>query len=67
MNEHDATEIAFKNGYAKGKIDAVWEMAERLKAAAYKETRLYGQVQKVHIGVNVDTIDQIAKEMTEDT
>lgn len=27
MNEHDATETAYKNGYKQGKIDAVREMA----------------------------------------
>jgi hypothetical protein len=27
MNEHDATEIAYKNGYKRGRIDAVRELA----------------------------------------
>ena len=26
MNEHDATEIAYKNGYAKGKADCAREI-----------------------------------------
>ena len=31
MNEHSATEQAYKNGYEKGRADAVKEFAERLK------------------------------------
>ena len=31
MNIHDATEQAYKNGYAKGYADAVHKFAERLK------------------------------------
>ena len=29
MNEHDATEIAFKNGYKQGKADAVGKLCNR--------------------------------------
>ena len=35
MNEHNATEMTFKIGYAKGKIDAVCEMLERIKAEKF--------------------------------
>ena len=60
MNEHTATEIAFKNGYKQGKIDTVREMADRLKARKVS----YGNITfKV---VPIDDIDQIAKEMLED-
>lgn len=31
MNEHTATEIAFKNGYRKGKIDAIKKMQTLIK------------------------------------
>lgn len=29
MNEHDATELAFKNGYKQGTVDAVRKMQEK--------------------------------------
>lgn len=31
MNEHNATEWAYKNGYENGRIDGIKEFAERLK------------------------------------
>lgn len=31
MNEYDATELAYKNGYEKGYEQGVRDMAERLK------------------------------------
>ena len=31
MNTHDATELAFKNGYTKGKTDAVREICQKLR------------------------------------
>lgn len=31
MNEHDATEIAYKNGYAKGKADGVTEILAEIE------------------------------------
>jgi hypothetical protein len=61
MNEHDATEIAFKNGYKQGKIDTVRKMQERLKERIVR----YGNITfKV---VPIDDIDETAKEMLEDT
>ena len=60
---HGVEKVA-ANYYNLGCADTVRKMQERLKAAAYKEIRLYGKMQKVHIGVDADTIDQIAKEMT---
>lgn len=31
MNEHNATEQAYRNGYKKGRAEAIKEFAERLK------------------------------------
>jgi hypothetical protein len=31
MTEHEATEIAYKNGYEQGRIDAVKEMRSEIK------------------------------------
>lgn len=31
MNKHDATEVAYKNGYAQGKVDAANEIFEEIK------------------------------------
>ena len=30
MNEHDATEIAYKNGYKQGRVDAAREIFEQI-------------------------------------
>lgn len=48
------------------KADTVRKMQDRLKAAAYKEARVYGTMRKIHTGVSADTIDQIAKEILGD-
>jgi hypothetical protein len=53
MDEHTATELAYKNGYANG----VKEFADRLRKVAFRgfwETRDY---------VEVDQIDDIEYEM----
>lgn len=36
MNEHDATEIAFKNGYKQGMVDAVRKMQKAIKERCLK-------------------------------
>lgn len=36
MNEHDATELAYKNGYKKGTVDAVQKMQEAIKERCIK-------------------------------
>ena len=36
MNENDATEIAFKNGYAKGKADCAREIIEDIASLIEK-------------------------------
>ena len=60
MNEHDATEIAFKNGYIKGKADALREMQKEIKRTISAFCK--GDVTDIH-----RMIDQIAKEMLEET
>ena len=54
MNEHDATEVAFKNGYKQGTVDAVRKISEMLKE---KITVL----SYAHF-----LVDQIAKEILEE-
>lgn len=61
MNEHDATEIAFKNGYKQGKIDTVRKMQKRLKA------RLDRNGWDIAVAYAQKIVDEIAKEMLEDT
>lgn len=70
MNNHDATEQAYKNGYKQGKIDTVKKMQERLKQAICDNT--YPDFNKAGKPINVwkattgyDLIDEIAKEMLE--
>ena len=36
MNEHDATELAFKNGYKQGTVDAVQKMQEAIQERCLK-------------------------------
>ena len=57
MNVHDATEIAYKNGYEKGKTDAVRKMHSRIIERCIK-----GGIYPAFVA---STIDQIAKEMLE--
>ena len=62
MNEHDATELAYKNGYKKGMADAVRKMVERLKAHLEKPEFPWDS-----FTVSEEVIDQIAKEMLGET
>lgn len=55
MKTHDATEEAYKNGYAKG----IKDFAERLKEHTH-DIVLYGQI------VTVSRIDNLAEEMVGD-
>ena len=56
MNKHDATEIAYKNGYDQG----VKDMAERIK-------NYYRHTTSKPLPATVEYyVDQIAKEMIED-
>lgn len=61
MDEHTATELAYKNGYEKGYADAVHVFAERLKAHKYQSNDWsHGEHPFV---VEESDIDYIAKEM----
>lgn len=42
MNEHNATEQAYKNGYKKGRADAIKEFAERIKTIIEKHYLIRG-------------------------
>ena len=55
MKIHEATEQAYKNGYAKG----IKDFAERLKEHTH-DIVLYGQI------VTVSRIDNLAEEMVGD-
>ena len=57
MNEHDATEIAYKNGYKKGKIDTVRKMHTEIKERCIK-----GGIYPAFVA---RTIENVAKEMLE--
>lgn len=64
MNEHDATETAYKNGYKQGKIDAVREMAEKAKTVAYQSNDWSrGEHPAV---VELDDLIEIAEELLEE-
>lgn len=56
MKEHDATELAYENGYEKGKTEAVRKMQENLKGC--RVIGVYG----IHSYLKAD-IDQLLKEM----
>ena len=55
MNIHDATEVAYKNGYEKGKTDAVRKMQSEIIKRCIK-----GGIYPAFVA---STIDQITKEM----
>lgn len=57
MNNHDATEISYKNGYEQGKIDTVKKMQSEIEARCIK-----GGIYPAFVA---STIDQITKEMVE--
>ena len=62
MKEHDATEIAFKNGYKQGKIDTLRKMQEKLKAHFDSDSDYF----RSSHGYIRSVVDQIAKEMEEE-
>lgn len=57
MNEHDATEIAYNNGYKQGAADAVRKMHDELKRRL-----LNGGIYPAFVAC---VIDNIAREMLE--
>lgn len=58
MNEHDATELAFKNGYKQGTVDAVQKMQE-----AIQERCLKGGIYPAFVK---NVVEAVAKELLED-
>lgn len=58
MNEHDATEIAYNNGYKQGSIDAVRKMHEEIKLRLLK-----GGIYPAFVAC---VIDNVAREMLEE-
>lgn len=58
MNKHDATEIAYKNGYQDAVRDMQERLVERFKTDTYSKYSGAGVVM---------VIDQIVKEMLEET
>lgn len=57
MNEHDATEVAFKNGYQKGTIDTALKMQYEIKERCIKKG--------IYPAVVARVLDDVAKEMLE--
>lgn len=58
MNEHDATEAAFKNGYKKGTEDAVNRMQSEIESRCIEKGIYPVIVRRV--------VDEVAKELLED-
>lgn len=57
MNEHDATEVAYLNGYKQGTVDAVRKMQDTIKERCIK-----GGIYPVFVA---SVVDNVAKEMLE--
>ena len=55
MNEHDATEVAYLNGYKQGVVDAVRKMQE-----AIKERCIKGGIYPVFVE---SVVDNVAREL----
>ena len=58
MNEHDATEIAFKNGYKKGVTDTASKMQSEIESRCI-ENGIYPVIVK-------RVVDEVAREMVEE-
>ena len=58
MNERDATEVAFKNGYKQGAADAVRKMHDEIKRRLLK-----GGIYPAFVACD---IDNVAREMLEE-
>ena len=62
MNQHDATEIAYKNGYAKGKADCAREIFEELEKFSIKKVCRNGEI----VYDVTDRFAELKKKYTED-
>ena len=65
MNNHDATEQAYKNGYKQGKIDTVRKVQELIYERLDISVEGYSS-EEIKSDVR-DMVYQIAKEMLEET
>ena len=54
MKQHEATEIAYKNGYEKGKADAIREMKNFGEVRHGEWRRMYRQYQCSSCGAVID-------------
>jgi hypothetical protein len=75
MNEHDATELAFKNGYKQGAADAVRKIQEKLKSMKYisntkrktiRKEEVLEQINWILHEVIPKKIDEVAEKMMEE-
>lgn len=57
MNDHDATEVAYTNGYKQGTVDAVRKMQETIK-----ERCLKGGIYPMFVA---SVVDNVARDMLE--
>lgn len=57
MNEHDATEVAYNNGYKQGTVDTVRKMQDLIKERCIK-----GGIYPVFVE---NTISKVAEELLE--
>jgi hypothetical protein len=64
MNEHNATEQAYKHGYAKGRADAMKELAEMLQEVAYDGYS--GRATPEYVFVSVEQINNLVQEMRDE-
>lgn len=58
MNEHEATEVAYKNGYQKGTLDTALKMQSEIKERCLKKG--------IYPVVVAMVVDQVAKELSEE-
>ena len=58
MKEHDATEVAYVNGYQKGSIDTALKMQSEIKERCIKKG--------IYPAVVARVVDEVAKEMVEE-
>ena len=57
MNEHEATEAAYKNGYQKGTLDTALKMQSEIKERCLKKG--------IYPAVVARVLDDVAQEMLE--
>lgn len=58
MNEHDATETAYKNGYKQGQTDTVQRMRDTIKERCFK-----GGIYPMFVA---SVVENVARELIEE-